>query len=109
MSWVENSVEPSLSPREQQILELVANGYSAKEAASHLGIAPRTVERHIENIRLKMRARNRAHMVTQAILAGCLEIGRRQADDLFCSNYLLKEEGGNAIPAPLAARTTEVS
>jgi DNA-binding transcriptional regulator YdaS (Cro superfamily) len=57
------------------VLELVANGYSAKEVAGRIGIAPRTVERHIENVRLKMRARNRAHMVTQAILGGILKIG----------------------------------
>lgn len=75
MSWIADTSEPTLSPREQQILELVANGYSAKEAAGQIGIAPRTVDRHIENIRLKMRARNRAHMVARAVLAGHLRIG----------------------------------
>ena len=80
MSWVENSVGPALTPREQQVLELVAGGYSAKEAANKIGIAPRTVERHIENVRLKMRAKNRAHMVTQAVLAGYLKIGEEISD-----------------------------
>ena len=75
MSWVEHSIGPALTPREQQVLELVPGGYSAKEAANEIGIAPRTVERHIENVRLKMRAKNRAHMVTQAVLAGMLMIG----------------------------------
>jgi DNA-binding CsgD family transcriptional regulator len=106
--WVENNIEPSLSPREQQILELVANGYSAKEAAGLVGIAPRTVERHIENIRLKMRARNRAHMVTQAILAGCLDIGRRQANDRHPGDYLVEETNGNVVSAPFARRHTEI-
>jgi LuxR family transcriptional regulator, transcriptional regulator of spore coat protein len=63
---------PVLTDREQEILELVALGLSAKEAALELSIAPRTVERHIENIRLKMRARNRTHMVTCAAFLGML-------------------------------------
>jgi LuxR family transcriptional regulator, transcriptional regulator of spore coat protein len=66
---------PSLSGREQQILELVAVGLSAKEVALEIDIAPRTVERHIENIRLKLRARNRTHMVTCAAMAGMLTTG----------------------------------
>ena len=75
MSWVVYSAEPALTARERQVLELVAGGYSAKEAANQIGIAPRTVERYIEQVRLKMRAKNRAHMVTQAVLAGYLKIG----------------------------------
>jgi len=61
-----------------QILQLVANGYSAKEAASILRIAPRTVERHTENLRLKMRARNRAHMIALAVLTGVLDLSLPQ-------------------------------
>ncbi len=64
--------QPCLTNREQEILELVAIGLSAKEVALEIDIAPRTVERHIENVRLKFRARNRTHMVTCAALAGLL-------------------------------------
>jgi LuxR family transcriptional regulator, transcriptional regulator of spore coat protein len=39
-----------------------------------MGIAPRTVEGHIETVRLKMRARNKAHMVRQAVQSGVLKI-----------------------------------
>lgn len=67
--------EPHLTFREHQILELVAVGWSAKEIAIEIDIAPRTVERHIENIRLKLNARNRAHLITQAMLFGLLNIG----------------------------------
>ncbi len=108
MSWVEDSVEPTLSPREQQVLKLVANGYSAKEVAGHVGIAPRTVERHIENIRLKMRARNRAHMVTQAVLAGYLEIGRKPHADSPGDGHLAGEQLDNVISRPFASRPAEV-
>jgi LuxR family transcriptional regulator of spore coat protein len=65
---------PRLTHREQQVLELVAGGYSAKQIASQIGIAPRTVEGHIETVRLKMRARNKTHLITQAIQAGVLKI-----------------------------------
>lgn len=67
-------IEPHLTFREHQILELVAMGWSAKQIALEINIAPRTVERHIENVRLKLNARNRAHLITQAIHLGLLVI-----------------------------------
>ena len=38
-----------------------------------LGIAPCTIERHSENVRLKTRARNRAHLVAVVMCDGLLE------------------------------------
>lgn len=61
------SIFSRLTPREVEILELVARGGSAKEVAVELGIAACTVERHIENVRLKTRTRNRAHMVAVVV------------------------------------------
>lgn len=75
MSWNEQRLEPDLTRRESEVLNLVATGLSAKEVANKIGIAPRTVERHIENVRMKMRARNRAHMVAQAVVTGVLDLG----------------------------------
>jgi DNA-binding NarL/FixJ family response regulator len=63
-----------LSRREQQILEFIADGWSAKQVARLIQLAPRTVERHIENIRMKMRARNSPHMVKQAYSNGLLRV-----------------------------------
>lgn len=63
-----------LTRREIQILELVAQGFSAKEVAQSIAIAPRTVEGHIDTIRLKLQARNRPHMVTKAIAAKLLTV-----------------------------------
>lgn len=62
-----------LTAREHEVLALVAGGFSAKEMAQRIAIGPRTVERHIDNARLKMRARNRAHLVTRAIASGLLD------------------------------------
>lgn len=73
MAWMEDEGQQGLTHREHQVLELVAGGYSAKQIASQIGIAPRTVEGHIENVRLKMRARNKTHLVTQAVQAGVLK------------------------------------
>ncbi|MBF7010594.1 helix-turn-helix transcriptional regulator [Novosphingobium resinovorum] len=63
---------PVLTKREVQVVRLVADGYSAKEAALNLHIAPCTVERHIENVRLKTRARNRAHMIAHVVSGGLI-------------------------------------
>ena len=61
-----------LTGRECEIVRLVALGLSAKEVAMRLLIAPCTVERHIENVRLKTRTRNRAHMIACVIREGLL-------------------------------------
>lgn len=63
---------PPLTAREELVLGLVSRGFSAKEIALELNIAPRTVEKHIDHIRLKIRARNRTHMVARAITKGLL-------------------------------------
>ncbi len=72
---IEDTEEPPhLTKRENEILQLAALGLTSKEIAMKIDIAPRTVERHIENSRLKMRARNRVHMISKAIAAGILKI-----------------------------------
>jgi LuxR family transcriptional regulator, transcriptional regulator of spore coat protein len=71
----EEAIDAILTDREMEILELVAAGLSAKEIAQRVAIAPRTVERHIENTRLKMRARNRPHLVMRAIASGMIGAG----------------------------------
>lgn len=52
-----------LTSREREILENIANCYSAKETARIRGISPRTVEVHKANIRIKLGARNSADMM----------------------------------------------
>ena len=69
-----NHSDLQLTNRELQILELIAHGFSAKEVAQTIDIAPRTVEGHIDTIRLKMQARNRAHMVAKAVTAGLVDL-----------------------------------
>lgn len=71
-----------LSSREREILEWVAQGMSAKEIAKSIGIAPRTVERHIENVRHKLRARNKTHMIAKAVALDLLHCKSRKAERL---------------------------
>ena len=61
-----------LTARERDVLALVADGGTAKQIAIRLDIAPRTVEKHIDQARLKMRAKNRTHLITLALHAGLL-------------------------------------
>jgi DNA-binding CsgD family transcriptional regulator len=75
MAWIDVEESLGLTNREQQVLVLVADGYSAKQIANQIGIARRTVEGHIETVRLKMRARNKTHLITLAVQAGVLKIG----------------------------------
>jgi len=52
----QNSLPPSLTPREQQVLQAMVDGMTLKETSMLLGISQRTVEKHRENIRNKMKA-----------------------------------------------------
>jgi DNA-binding CsgD family transcriptional regulator len=60
----------AITIREIEVLQLVVEGFSAKEIAVKLRIAPRTVECHIDHLRAKTGARNRAHMAAHAVWKG---------------------------------------
>ena len=49
-----------LTAREQEVLALVAAGRTNRQIGTSLAIKPRTVEKHVENIRAKLGARSRA-------------------------------------------------
>lgn len=54
-----------LSPRETEILDLLAHGYIYKEIAQQLDITYRTVSTHIERIYTKLHVRSRAQAVAK--------------------------------------------
>ncbi len=62
----------SLTPREQEILQLVADGHSNKSIASLLGLSPRTVEVHRLSLLRKFGAHTGAELVRRAIRSGVL-------------------------------------
>ena len=63
----------SLTGREQQVLTLLADGFTPAQVAADLTISPSTVGTHIEHIYEKLGARTRAHAVGIAFRSGVLE------------------------------------
>jgi ATP/maltotriose-dependent transcriptional regulator MalT len=71
----EGSPKPSLgdlTPRELDVLRLVAQGLSDAEIAERLVVSPHTVHRHVANVRAKLRLPSRAAAVAYAARAGLL-------------------------------------
>ena len=60
----------SLSPREIEVLRLLANGETNGQIAARLGISINTVERHVGNLYRKIDARGRADATAWAIRNG---------------------------------------
>lgn len=61
-----------LSPRERDIVRLVALGRSGPEIADELGIAHDTVRTHVRNAMTKAGARSRAHLVARVLAEGLI-------------------------------------
>ena len=70
-SSVSNSVE-SLTPREREVLQLVAQGGTNKEIASQLFIAKNTVKNHLRNILAKLHLQNRVQAAAYALREGLI-------------------------------------
>ena len=64
-----------LSPREREVLQLLAEGLNTKEAAARLGIQPKTVAVHRHRIMRKLGVDTAAEMVRWAIQDGLTSIG----------------------------------
>jgi DNA-binding NarL/FixJ family response regulator len=64
-----------LTPRERQVLRLVAEGYSNKEVAQTLDIAVKTVMAHRANLMDKLDIHNRSKLIQFAIRAGLMSVG----------------------------------
>lgn len=58
---------PEVSPREKEVLDLVAHGFSTKQVADKLGISTRTVETHRINMLKKLKVSNTAELIRKAI------------------------------------------
>lgn len=63
----------ALTPRETQIVKLIAEAHSSKEIAELLVISPKTVERHRANILEKLGLRDRVELTRYAIRRGLVE------------------------------------
>ncbi|MCX5008215.1 MULTISPECIES: response regulator transcription factor [unclassified Streptomyces] len=65
--------EQVLTPREEEVLKLVAEGHSSKEIAEMLFISIKTVHRHRANMLHKLGLRDRLELTRYAIRAGLIE------------------------------------
>jgi PAS domain S-box-containing protein len=70
----DNGDARALSPREREIVELVALGHSGPEIAMQLHISAETVRTHMRNAMSKTGARSRAHLVAKALADGAIAV-----------------------------------
>jgi DNA-binding NarL/FixJ family response regulator len=66
-------VSDPLSPRETEIVKLIAEGHTGREIAEALVISEKTVERHRSNILEKLGMRDRVELTRYAIRRGLIE------------------------------------
>ena len=66
--------EPVISPREEEVLQLVADGLSLPEVAAELFISVKTVKNHLASIYSKLDARDRTQAVLRAVRMGIIRL-----------------------------------
>jgi DNA-binding NarL/FixJ family response regulator len=68
-----------LTPREKELLELLARGFSQKDVARISEISPHTVSAHIKSIYAKMAVNSRSEAVFEAVQSGLLDLGGKRS------------------------------
>jgi DNA-binding NarL/FixJ family response regulator len=71
---VTDSDSPKLTPRESEILQYVAKGFSFTEVAKLINVSPHTVTHHIKNIYKKLAVCSRAEAVYEAMQLGLVRM-----------------------------------
>ncbi|MGO9862697.1 MAG: response regulator [Terriglobales bacterium] len=66
--------DSDLSPREQEVLQLLVNGRSNKEIASQLGITNATVKCHVSTILMRLNVSDRTQAVVAALQRGLVHL-----------------------------------
>ena len=67
------AVERSLSAREREVIQLVANGLSNRQIGKKLYLSEETIKTHMRKVIMKLLATNRAHAVAIAIRKGLID------------------------------------
>lgn len=65
---------PAITPREREILALIANGRANKEIAAVLDVSEDTVKRHVSHILEKLNVNDRAQATAEAIRRGIVKM-----------------------------------
>lgn len=69
------SADSAVSPREIEVLQLIADGCSSPEVAERLFISQKTVKNHLASIYTKLDARDRTQAVLRAVRMGIIRLG----------------------------------
>ena len=70
----EHSTDGVLTPREIEVLRLVAVGNANKEIGAQLSLTEVTVKSHVKNVLAKLGANDRTHAVTIALKRGIIDL-----------------------------------
>jgi len=70
----ERAANPTLTPREIQVIELVSQGMRNKELAAELGISEETAHVHVRNILTKLKVKDRSAAITVAYRRGIIHL-----------------------------------
>jgi DNA-binding NarL/FixJ family response regulator len=70
----EHATDNALTPREVDVLRLVAGGNANKEIAAKLSLTEETVKSHVRNILGKLGANDRTHAVTIGLKRGIIDM-----------------------------------
>ena len=81
MGMAVESITASLTNRETQILNYVAEGNSNKKIAQILNISEQTIKNHVSSILRKLNANDRAHAVVLAMRKGWISIHENHSVD----------------------------
>ncbi|HZO35596.1 MAG TPA: response regulator transcription factor [Solirubrobacteraceae bacterium] len=65
---------PQLSPREREIMHLMAEGRTAEAVGEEITVSVETVRTHVRNVIRKLHARNRVHAIAIAMQRGEISI-----------------------------------
>jgi DNA-binding NarL/FixJ family response regulator len=69
----EDAQPDPLTPREREVLKLIAEAHTSEQIAALLNVSRKTVERHRENILAKLGMRDRVQLTRYAIRRGLVE------------------------------------
>ena len=69
-----SEVVGTLTPREREILELLAEGLTMQQIGRRLSISPRTVETHVAKLYRKLAVRTRVQAIARAASLGLIEL-----------------------------------
>ena len=70
----EHAIDDALTPRETDVLRLIAGGNANKEIAAKLSLTEETVKSHIRHIMIKLGANDRTHAVAIGVKRGIIDL-----------------------------------